>query len=84
MADEFFGAFAAKVGNAPVAKVVATPPVVDDRQPVVADLIKDPVVTAEAAEEEVEVAAGTGFLGGPYVWGLLAMIVIVGAILLLR
>ena len=49
MADEFFGAFAARVGNAPVAKVEATPPGVDDQQPVVADLIKDPVVTAEAA-----------------------------------
>lgn len=32
---------------------------------------------AEEIEEEVEVAAGRGFLGGPYVWGLLALIVVI-------
>ncbi|MCX5520727.1 carbon monoxide dehydrogenase subunit G [Kaistia defluvii] len=32
---------------------------------------------AEEIEEEVEVAAARGFLGGPYVWGLLALIVVI-------
>ena len=37
----------------------------------------DVAVTAEAVEERAEVAAGTGFLGGPYVWGLIALAVII-------
>ena len=39
-------------------------------------------VTAEAIEERAEVAAGLGFLGGPYTWGLLALLVIIVIIIL--
>jgi carbon monoxide dehydrogenase subunit G len=86
MADEFFGAFAAKVSGAPVPEVAVSVPGRDEigERPVVADLVKDPEITAEAIGERAEVAAGTGFLGGPYVWGLLALIVIVVLILILR
>ena len=37
----------------------------------------DVAVAAEAVEERAEVAAGSGFLGGPYVWGLIVLAVIV-------
>jgi carbon monoxide dehydrogenase subunit G len=65
MADAFFSAFAARLGGGKqeTAQIV--------------DVIKDPEVTAEALEERAEVAAGLGFLGGPYMWGLFALIVVV-------
>ena len=47
-------------------------------------MIADPEVTAEAVEERLEVAAGKGVLGGPYVWGLLALIVVIALILIFR
>ena len=65
LADEFFGAFARRVEGPQGETAVA------------ADVIADPEITAEAIEERAEVAAGTGFLGGPYVWGLLAIIAII-------
>jgi carbon monoxide dehydrogenase subunit G len=68
LADEFFGALSRRI---------AAPPAEVEQEAVVADVIRDPEVTAEAIEERAEVAAGTGFLGGPYVWGLLAIIAIV-------
>ena len=49
-----------------------------------ADVVRDPEVTAEAVEERIEEAAATGFLGGPYVWGLLALIVVIVLILIFR
>ena len=70
MADQFFGAFAAKVGAAGTAAA-------SDQEAVVADVIRDPMVTAEAIEERAEVAAGRGFLGGPMMWGLIALVVVI-------
>jgi carbon monoxide dehydrogenase subunit G len=79
MADQFFGAFAAKVGaGAPAA--AAAP----EKETTVEDVIKDVVVTAEAIEERAEVAAGRGFLGGPMMWGLIVLIVIVLLLIFLR
>ena len=49
----------------------------DGETAVVADVIGDPEVTAEAVEEQLEVAAGRGVLGGPMMWGLLALIVVI-------
>ena len=83
MADQFFAAFAANVvGPAPAAPAA----VADDNgeTAVVADVISDPEVTAEAVEERLEVAAGRGVLGGPYMWGLLALIVVIVLILIFR
>lgn len=73
MADAFFSAFAARLGG-----------VADEKQETakVDDVINDPEVTAEAIEERAEVAAGLGFLGGPYTWGLLALLVIIVIIIL--
>lgn len=84
MADQFFAAFAANVvGPAPAAAAAA---VADDKgeTAVIADVIRDPEVTAEAVEERLEAAAGRGVLGGPYMWGLLALIVVIALILILR
>ena len=80
MADQFFAAFAANVaGPAPAA-------VADDNgeTAVIADVINDPEVTAEAVEERLEDAAGRGVLGGPYMWGLLALVVVIVVILIFR
>jgi carbon monoxide dehydrogenase subunit G len=76
MADEFFGALARRVADD------GPPP--SEREAVAADLVNDPMVVAEAIEERAEVAAGRGFLGGPPVWGLIVLVIIIGALLILR
>ena len=92
MADQFFAAFAANVAGPAAADTAllsdAPPlaPTLDERgeTAVVADVINDPEVTAEAVEERLEMAAAKGVLGGPYVWGLLALIVVIALILIFR
>ncbi len=89
MADQFFAAFAANVAGPPPAPVAEAPPLaptLDDNgeTAVVADVIGDPEVTAEAVEERLEEAAAKGVLGGPYMWGLLALIVVIVLILIFR
>ncbi|MEQ9688701.1 MAG: carbon monoxide dehydrogenase subunit G [Bauldia litoralis] len=89
MADQFFTAFAEKLGggSAPAAKPApATAPAAGDigQEAVAADVEKDPEVTAEAIEERLEVAAGRGVLGGPYVWGLLALLAVIVLIYIFR
>ena len=80
MADQFFSAFAEKVGGGAAAAQAED----IGEEAVIADVEKDPEVTAEAIEERLEVAAGRGFLGGPYVWGLLALLVVIVLILIFR
>ena len=48
------------------------------------DVIGDAEVTAAAVEERLELAAGRGFLGGPYVWGLLVLIAVIVLIMIFR
>jgi carbon monoxide dehydrogenase subunit G len=94
MADQFFAAFAANVAGPVPATDAATPvadapplaPSLDDvgETAVVADVVRDPEVTAEAVEERLEEAAAKGVLGGPYMWGLLALIVVIVLILIFR
>src|SRR5258705_338024 len=48
------------------------------------DVVGDVAVSAEAVEERAEVAAGSGFLGGPTMWGLIALAVVIIIIILLR
>jgi carbon monoxide dehydrogenase subunit G len=81
MADQFFTAFAANVAGPAPALAVADE---NGETAVIADVINDPEVTAEAVEERLEVAAGKGVLGGPYMWGLLALIVVIVLILIFR
>jgi carbon monoxide dehydrogenase subunit G len=92
MADQFFTAFAAQVAGAPPSAAAeaepaaATAAAADEKgeTAVVADVIGDPEVTAEAVEERLEAAAGRGVLGGPYMWGLLALVIVIIVLLLLR
>ncbi len=82
MADQFFTAFAASVaGPVPAPAAVADE---NGETAVIADVINDPEVTAEAVEERLEAAAGRGVLGGPYMWGLLALIAVIVLILIFR
>jgi carbon monoxide dehydrogenase subunit G len=76
IADEFFKNFANRLS----AIERRHPP---GEEATAEDVMGDVVVTAEAAEERAEVAAGTGFLGGPYVWGLIALAIIILIIILL-
>ena len=75
MADQFFSKFAQRLGAVPI----------DEKGEVATreDVIGDVEVTAEAVEERLEVAAGRGVWGGPYVWGLIALLVIIAVILIL-
>ena len=93
MADQFFAAFSANVAgpaaasaDAPLTDAPPRAPTLDDKgeTAVVADVVGDPEVTAEAVEERLEVAAGKGVLGGPYVWGLLGLLVVIVLILIFR
>ncbi len=93
MADQFFAAFSANVAgpaaasaDAPLTDAPPLAPTLDDKgeTAVVADVVGDPEVTAEAVEERLEVAAGKGVLGGPYVWGLLGLLVVIVLILIFR
>jgi carbon monoxide dehydrogenase subunit G len=77
LADEFFDNFAKRV----TAIERKHPP---GEEATEEDVVGDVAVSAEAVEERAEVAAGTGFLGGPYIWGLIALAIIIIAIILLR
>jgi hypothetical protein len=80
MADQFFSACAEMVGAPP-----APAPAEDiGREAVAADVERDPELTAEAIEERLEVAAGKGVLGGPYVWGLIALLVVIVLLIIFR
>lgn len=84
MADQFFAKFAEIVGaSVPAEPVVpaaeesalvraehAVEHAVEDAAHAVAEV-------AQEAEEEVEKAAVTNFLGGPQMWGLLALIIVI-------
>jgi carbon monoxide dehydrogenase subunit G len=101
MAEQFFSAFAERVGGgAPVpaaaavmgdsvpvpgaAPVTATAPVeetlVQRAEHVVEDAAHDVSVVAHEAEEKVEEAAVREWLGGPQMWGLLALAAVIIAI----
>lgn len=86
MADQFFSAFAEKVGGGGAAEAEPAAAAADDKgeAAVTADVIKDPEVTAEAIEESLESAAGRGVLGGPYVWGLIALLAVIVLIIIFR
>src|SRR5882672_3732657 len=64
LADEFFSNFAKRLSA-----VERRHPPGEEARP--EDVVTDVAVSAEAVEERAEVAAGSGFLGGPYMWGLI-------------
>jgi uncharacterized protein len=63
MAEQFFGAFAEKVGG-------VAPPAEEG-------LVERAEHAVEEVEEEAEKAAVRGFLGGPQMWALLALVVVI-------
>jgi carbon monoxide dehydrogenase subunit G len=76
LADEFFSNFAQKLTT-----IERQHPPGEEATP--EDVVGDVAVTAEAVEERAEVAAGTGFLGGTYIWGLIALAIIIVILILL-
>jgi carbon monoxide dehydrogenase subunit G len=95
MADQFFGAFAERVGGVPAAApvagasvpvpgaapVTATAPVeetlVHRAEHLVEEAAHDVTHVAQEAEERVEEAAAREWLGGPQMWGLLALAAVI-------
>jgi carbon monoxide dehydrogenase subunit G len=74
MADQFFGTFAARVGEGALSRA----------EHAVEEAAHEVVEVAREAEGRAEVAAGRGFLGGPYVWSLIALAVIIVLLLIFR
>jgi carbon monoxide dehydrogenase subunit G len=78
MADRFFGAFAEKVGTPAEEGVVAR------AEHAVEEAAHEVAEVAHHAEERAEEAAVRGFLGGPQMWALLALAVVIVLLLVLR
>lgn len=78
LADEFFNAFAAKLGGEFINVPAGVPAQHTSRgEPVVEDRPEEAAEFAENVEQRLEVAAGRGVLGGPVVWGLLALLAVI-------
>jgi carbon monoxide dehydrogenase subunit G len=78
MADEFFGTFAATVGEPDAGQVAeAERLAIEDLPGEAAKVVQEAEHAVEerlhAAEEQVEAAAARGTFGGPLVWGLIAL-----------
>ncbi len=94
LADGFVAALAARLGGEPTitAPSLATPipdeaareELVDRIEHRVEDQAENLAEVAVEVEQEIEVAAGRGVLGGPYVWGLIALLVVIVALAILR
>jgi carbon monoxide dehydrogenase subunit G len=86
LADDFFAAFAAAVGGHDVIRPPAgvPPQHAEPGMPVVEDIGEEASQFAKEVEARVEVAAGQGFLGGPFVWSLAVLVVITLLIAFLR
>lgn len=95
MIDSVLGALAVRLGDLPTiasTPSLATPggdgaaeeELIDRLEHRVENFAEDVAEVAEEVEEEVEVAAGRGFLGGPYMWGLIALLVVIVILAVLR
>lgn len=86
MADQFFGAFAARVGGAEAAAKTAgagEESLVARAEHAVEEVAHEVAEIAHEAEEQVEGAAVRGWLGGPQMWGLIALAIVILAIIFL-
>jgi carbon monoxide dehydrogenase subunit G len=72
MADEFFRSFAERVGKASL---------VERAEHAVEDAAHEVAELAHEAEERIEEAAVRNWLGGPQMWGLLVLVVVILAII---
>ncbi len=84
MADQFFASFAEEVGRRFVTPEGTLVHEEDRVEHAVEGAAHSVTEIVEEAEEEVEEAAVRGFLGGPPMWALLALVVVIAAIILLR
>ena len=79
LADEFFSSFASKAG-APsgVTSAASAGVAAADKPPpgTIEEVVQNVEHAAYEVEEEVEAKAAMGFLGGPIVWGLLVILVL--------
>ncbi|MFO1184633.1 MAG: carbon monoxide dehydrogenase subunit G [Bauldia sp.] len=78
LADDFFASFSRAVGGHDVIRAPAGVPSqhAEPGLPVVEDIAEETAAFAKDAEERIEVAAGQSFLGGPFVWSTVLLIVI--------
>ncbi len=75
MADQFFATFAEKVGGeGALARV----------EHAAEEVAHEVAEAAREAEERAEGAAARNFLGGPQMWALLVIVIVVAALLILR
>ena len=84
MADQFFAAFAAHVGKAAASAGSTVARVEHAVEEAVEGAAHSVAEAAYEAEEEVEEAAVRGFLGGPEMWALLALVAGIVVIIVLR
>ena len=88
MIEGVLGALAGRLGDLPTiasTPSLATPggdsaaeeELIDRLEHRVENFAENVAEAAEEVEEEVEVAAGRGFLGGPYMWGLIALLIVI-------
>ncbi len=99
LADTFFSAFAARMETYEPSLPPPGPSAWTDRldhtpagvpqlgdepgEPEVIDKTEEGAEALERAEERIEIAAGRGVLGGPMVWGMLALMVVVAVVAIL-
>lgn len=79
MADDFFGAFSARLGGAGIDEAL-----LDRAEHEVEEAAQALEETAHVAEESLETAAGRGTFGGPVMWGWIALAVLALALLLIN
>ncbi|WP_306258295.1 carbon monoxide dehydrogenase subunit G [Pararhizobium sp. IMCC21322] len=83
MADEFFGNLAAKLGSVP-SKEADQPSDPDiGHGDNITDVAREIGEAVQDAEEALEVEAGKGTLGGPMMWGLITLAVLIAVVLVL-
>ena len=80
MADQFFSAFAERVGGTKASGAADGETLVARAEHAVEEVVHDVAAMAQDVEERVEVAAGRGWLGGPQMWGLIVFAALVLAI----
>ncbi|MEO1102407.1 MAG: carbon monoxide dehydrogenase subunit G [Pseudomonadota bacterium] len=87
-AADFFSAFTEKLSPQPAETGEPSPAVVDEglgeAEIAVQNTAVDSPHAEDTAEREVEVAAGKGFLGGPWMWGIIAFAVVLIVLIALR
>lgn len=83
MADEFFGNLAAKLGAVPSneADQPSDPDIGHGDN--ITDVAREIGEAVHDAEEALEVEAGKGTLGGPMMWGLITLAVLIAVVLVL-